>query len=59
MLMNVKTLINIAEREFVLNIKKHLEEDLRDHSEYDEDLNLDIEYIKIRAKLELCRKLLG
>ena len=57
--MNVKNLINIAEREFVKSIKKHLEEDLTAHTEYDEDLNLDIDYIRIRAKLELCRKLLG
>jgi hypothetical protein len=57
--MNVKSLINEAERNFVMNIRKQLEEDLKKHTEYDLDLNLDIDYIKIRAKLELCRKLLG
>jgi len=57
--MKVKSLINEAERDFVINIKKQLEEELKKHTEYDLDLNLDINYIKIRAKLELCRKLLG
>ncbi len=57
--MRVKSLINEAERDFVISIKKQLEEDLKKHSEYDLDLNLDIDYIKIKAKLDLCRKLLG
>lgn len=57
--MRVKSLINEAERDFVINIKKQLEEDLKKHNEYDLDLNLDIEYIRIKAKLDLCRKLLG
>ncbi len=57
--MRVKSLINEAERDFVISIKKQLEEDLKKHNEYDLDLNLDIEYIRIKAKLDLCRKLLG
>jgi hypothetical protein len=56
--MRVKSLINEAERDFVISIKKQLEEDLKKHTEYDLDLNLDIEYIRIRAKIELCKKLL-
>lgn len=57
--MNVKNLVSESEREFVLSIQRNLQEDIKSHNEYDEDLNLDIEYIKIKAKLELCRKLLG
>ncbi len=57
--MRVKSLINEAERNFVISIKKQLEDDLKKHTEYDLDLNLDIDYIKIRAKLDLCKKLLG
>lgn len=57
--MNVKSLINIAERSFVESIKRNLEEELSRHHEYDLDLNLDIEFIKLKAQIQLCKKLLG
>ncbi len=57
--MNIKSLINIAERSFVESIKRNLEEELKSHTEYDIDLNLDISYIQLRAQIQLCKKLLG
>ena len=58
-IMNIKSLINIAERSFVESIKRNLEEELKGHTEYDIDLNLDISYIQIKAQIQLCKKLLG
>lgn len=57
--MNVKSLINIAERKFVENIKQELEDELKNHTEYDMDLNLDLEYVRLKAQIHLCKRLLG
>jgi|FLOH01.1.fsa_nt_gi hypothetical protein len=57
--MNLKSLINLAERSFVESIKRNLEEDLKKHREYDMDLNLDLEFIRLKAQINLCKKLLG
>ena len=57
--MYLKSLVNIAERSYVESIKRNLEEDLKCHTEYDMDLNLDLEFIKLKAQINLCKKLLG
>lgn len=57
--MNVKSLINLAERKFVEGILKDLENDLKKHSEFDDELNRDLDYVRIKAQIYLCKKLLG
>ncbi len=54
-----KSIIHKKERELVRNYLSAFREELKRVQEFDESLRKNYKWVELRAKIELCEKLLG